>query len=235
MQNRDNQGQRRLYQGMRIVDRAGQQATIMDMVENAASPQVVLHTDAGQQCVLPAADIVPQANGPALYQGRFGGDSASGALTDADAPATVQVMQEELQIGKRIVHTGKGIRVHKRITERTETVDVPLQHDDYTVRHVPIDEILQGAPPAVRTEGETLIVPVMEEVLVTEKRWHLKEELHITRTRRELHAPQTVRLKSEQVTVERFDEAAEPSDRRNESNDFARDQQSGFTPDKHRH
>jgi hypothetical protein len=41
---------------------------------------------------------------------------------------------------------------------------------------------------------------------VVQKQLLLKEEVRITRLRHPVHAPQSVTLKSEQVTVERFDE-----------------------------
>jgi hypothetical protein len=47
---------------------------------------------------------------------------------------------------------------------------------------------------------------VLEEVLVVERRLRIKEELHITRIRREERHVESVLLKSEQVSVERFDE-----------------------------
>jgi hypothetical protein len=50
------------------------------------------------------------------------------------------------------------------------------------------------------------VVPVLEEVLVVERRLRIKEELHITRIRREERHVESVLLKSEQVSVERFDE-----------------------------
>ncbi|GAA5231440.1 hypothetical protein GCM10025794_34850 [Massilia kyonggiensis] len=54
-------------------------------------------------------------------------------------------------------------------------------------------------------------MPILEEVLVVERRLRIKEELHITRTRREEHHVDTVMLKSEQVSVERFDEHGDDS------------------------
>jgi stress response protein YsnF len=79
------------------------------------------------------------------------------------------------------------------------------------VRHVPVDRIvaLEEAP-ANRYEGDTLIVPVLEEVLVVERRVRIKEELHITRIRREEQYREEVTLKAEQVRVERFDESGTP-------------------------
>jgi stress response protein YsnF len=56
--------------------------------------------------------------------------------------------------------------------------------------------------PQVRREGNTLIIPLLEEVLVVEKRLILKEELHLTVEQTEGHKPQTVRLRREEATVE---------------------------------
>jgi len=50
-----------------------------------------------------------------------------------------------------------------------------------------------------------MIVPILEEVVVVEKRLMLKEELHISKQRIETHKPQRVTLRSEEVNVERID------------------------------
>ncbi|MCM0044674.1 MAG: DUF2382 domain-containing protein, partial [Burkholderiaceae bacterium] len=52
----------------------------------------------------------------------------------------------------------------------------------------------------------TLVVPVLEEVLVVEKRLRLKEEIRITARATVRHATEQVVLRSEQVSIERFDE-----------------------------
>lgn len=129
---------------------------------------------------------------------------------DAEGRYVIPVIQEELRVGKRVVETGRGIRVHRRIVERTEVVDEPLRQDVLEVTHVPMDRFVDpAAVPVPRQEGETLIVPVLEEVLVTERKLRLKEELHITRRQREVHAPQSVVLKSQQASIEPFDEKPE--------------------------
>jgi len=47
-----------------------------------------------------------------------------------------------------------------------------------------------------------MIVPILEEVLVVEKRLVLKEELHIRRRRAEVSNPQRIVLRTEEATVE---------------------------------
>lgn len=121
----------------------------------------------------------------------------------------VPVFEEELSVDIRTIDTGRGVRVHKTVEEEPVIVDELLMREHVDVRRVAIDQMLgTSAPlPAARYEGDVLIVPVFEEVLVVEKRMKLKEELHITRTRIEESQPQTVVLKKEHVTIERFDES----------------------------
>ncbi|MCS0592406.1 YsnF/AvaK domain-containing protein [Massilia norwichensis] len=122
----------------------------------------------------------------------------------------VPVIREEVQVDKRIVDTGRGVRIHKTVAELPCHIDERLLRDEVEVSHVPVDRIVPlDAAPATRYEGETLVVPILEEVLVVERRVRIKEELRITRTRREEHHAETVMLKSEQVSVERFEEAGD--------------------------
>jgi stress response protein YsnF len=121
--------------------------------------------------------------------------------------ARVPVVQEEAWIEKRIVDTGRGVRIHKTVAEHPCQIDESLLRDEVQVSHVPVDRIVPlDQAPATRYEGDTLVVPILEEVLVVERRLRIKEELHITRTRHEERHAETVLLKSEQVSVERFDE-----------------------------
>jgi stress response protein YsnF len=131
-------------------------------------------------------------------------------LPIGEAAVTIPVLQEELSIGTRTVDTGRGVRISKTVTELPFEVNEILHRDEVSVRHVPIDRIVAvGEAPASRHEGDTLIIPIVEEVLVVERRLRIKEELHVTTTRREEHYAETVMLKSEQVHVERFDEASD--------------------------
>ena len=130
--------------------------------------------------------------------------------TDQD-PLVIPVVAEQLAVGTRTVDTGRGVRVHKTVVEQPVTIDERLARDEVEVRHVPVDRIvaLEEAP-ANRYEGDTLIVPVLEEVLVVERRVRIKEELHITRIRHSEQYQEQVTLKAEQVEVERFDESGTP-------------------------
>jgi uncharacterized protein (TIGR02271 family) len=124
------------------------------------------------------------------------------------------VVQEELKVGKQTVDTGGGVRLRKHRTRHTEQVEVPVWREDVVVERVPRDVMLQaGQPqPEPRQEGDTLVVPVLEEVPVVVKRLRLKEEVRITRRRHEERASAKAELTREDVSVTRLDdEGHEPS------------------------
>ncbi len=126
-------------------------------------------------------------------------------------PLRIPVVAEQLAVGTRTVDTGRGVRVHKTVVEQPVTIDERLGRDEVEVRHVAVDRIVApDEAPTTRHDGDTLVVPILEEVLVVERRIRIKEELHITRIRREDHHRQEVVLKAEQVNVERFDESGNP-------------------------
>lgn len=114
--------------------------------------------------------------------------------------AVIPVIQESIRVEKREFESGKVV-VHKTVTERDEAVEVLLRQQDLSVERVPVGRVVQEAP-QTRQEGDTLIVPILEEVLVVEKRLVLKEELHIRKRSSERVEQQTVRLRSENVEIE---------------------------------
>lgn len=111
----------------------------------------------------------------------------------------IPLVAEEATVGKRVVETGK-VRLNKTVTTRVEPVDVALSREEVVrvPRGTPVDQA-----PAIRHEGETMIVPVVAEVLVVTKRLVLREELHVTRRRVERRERQEVTLRAEEVAVER--------------------------------
>jgi uncharacterized protein (TIGR02271 family) len=120
-----------------------------------------------------------------------------------DATRVIPVLREELVAGKRVVETGVT-RVRKEVREREETVDLPLRREEVHVERVWVDRLVD-APAEVRHVGDTTVIPVMEEVLVVEKRLRLKEEIHIRKVVKTVHDPRKVTLRSEEAAVEHED------------------------------
>jgi uncharacterized protein (TIGR02271 family) len=115
----------------------------------------------------------------------------------------VPVIEEELVTGTRQVRTG-SIRVRKNVERVRKHVDVPVVRDVVKVSRVPVNRRITGMP-AIRQEGDTLIVPVVEEEIIVKRRLVLKEEIHIVRRRVDDHATGTVTLGREHATIERLD------------------------------
>lgn len=129
-------------------------------------------------------------------------ESASQALPtgQVEESTVVPVIEEVLRVDKRRETTG-GVRIHKTVHEREETVSPELLHESASVERVAIGQFVDG-PSSPRQEGDTLVVPIFEEVLVVEKRLRLTEEVRITKTRHTESQTQTVRLRQEQVSIE---------------------------------
>jgi uncharacterized protein (TIGR02271 family) len=161
----------------------------------------------------PAAPAPPQAQvavpasasaAPAPAPARTAPPQETSPDGESWSTRVIPVIHEEVEISKRKVDTGAGVRIHKSAREEERTVDLPLVEERVEVERVPIDKAVDG-PVAVRHVGDTIIVPVVEEVLVVQKQLRLVEELHIRKTRTERHAPQTVVLRKEEATVERLE------------------------------
>src|SRR6516164_3547435 len=104
--------------------------------------------------------------------------SACGGTPD---DATLRLLAEELAVAKEKVETGR-VRISTRTREREELVDEDLAREHVEIETVPVG-LRIDAVPEVRQEGDTTIVPVVEEILVVERRLLLKEEIRIKRVR----------------------------------------------------
>jgi uncharacterized protein (TIGR02271 family) len=113
------------------------------------------------------------------------------------------VVAEEVRVRKKRVVTGK-VRLRKIVHHEEQTLDEPLLRERVNVERVAADRWVDAVPP-IRNEGGTLIVPVVEEVLVVEKRLRLREEVRLTWQHEEEHAPQTLVVRREEVVIERVD------------------------------
>jgi uncharacterized protein (TIGR02271 family) len=81
----------------------------------------------------------------------------------------IPVVAEELTIEKQRVARGK-VRVQKRVETTEEVVDAPGVHEEIVVEHIPVNKLVEGAAPQTRDEDGVLVIPLIEEVLVVEKR-----------------------------------------------------------------
>ena len=123
------------------------------------------------------------------------------AMNNELHPIVIPVIEEQLHIDTQLIETGV-VRITKRVTEDTQSVDLPTTREEVVVDRVAIYQYVD-TPPAVRYEGDTTIIPVLREVLVTEKKMLLVEEVRITKHRTIEQNEQEFTLRKEEITVER--------------------------------
>jgi uncharacterized protein (TIGR02271 family) len=119
-----------------------------------------------------------------------------------------QVTEEEARIDKRVVPTGR-VRIHTAVDVNFETARANLEGQEVEIDRVPVNKPVKETPP-VRTKNDTLIIPVMEEVLVVEKQLILKEEPHVRRRVVHKRVEVPVSLRKQRPVVERQNAAEVP-------------------------
>lgn len=124
----------------------------------------------------------------------------SSSTAVSDETLVIPIFEETLRVDVREVE--ERVSVRTKVHERDEVVETMLRGDTLDIERVKLDQVVQTAP-SVREEGDLLIIPVLEEVLVVEKRLILREEIRIRRTQQTRPAEQTVRLRREEAIVER--------------------------------
>jgi uncharacterized protein (TIGR02271 family) len=126
----------------------------------------------------------------------------------SDRAEGIPLLEEEVRIGKREVATGR-VRVQTTTDTVEEIARATLNEDVVEVTRVPVGREVNSAP-QVRTENDVVIIPVLEEVLIVEKRLVLKEELHIRRsvTRENIEVP--ISLRKQRAVVERLGPESPP-------------------------
>jgi len=120
----------------------------------------------------------------------------------------ISVIAERLRIEKRVVE-GEGVRVRVVTDEAATPANVTLRSERVEVERVSVGRVVESAPP-VREENGVTIVPVMEEVVVTETRLVLKEELYIRRVADTREHQETVLLRRQRAEVERLPVTGKP-------------------------
>ena len=113
------------------------------------------------------------------------------------------MVEETARIDKREVQTGR-VKVHTVVETSEQMVREALSSQNVKVTRVPVDQPVTTVP-VIRTENGITIVPVLEEILVVEKRLILREELHIEQEVSHETVEVPVSLRKQRAVVERFD------------------------------
>jgi stress response protein YsnF len=85
---------------------------------------------------------------------------------------------------------------------REQVVDKELTHVRVEIERVPIGRTIEVVP-SISQEGDTTIIPVVEEIVVVERRLVLKEEVRIRRVSTKKRHQETVVLRQQEALITR--------------------------------
>jgi stress response protein YsnF len=120
----------------------------------------------------------------------------------AEPPETVLPIGEETLRVEKLRREAGRVRVSVRAGTVEEVVRETLRGRSAELERVPVGREV-GQAPAMREEDGVLIIPVVEEILVIEKRLVLKEEIRIRFNETEDVVEKTVQRRVEHAVIER--------------------------------
>jgi uncharacterized protein (TIGR02271 family) len=126
-------------------------------------------------------------------------------MKDKDPEArqiTLPLYEEAVTVSKRVVPKNR-VRVSTVTHQRRQLVDELLQRESVEIGRISIGRPIEAVP-AVREEDDTIIIPVVEEVLTLQRTLILREEVRIRKVRTEEHFQESVTLRSQQAGVTRL-------------------------------
>ena len=129
-------------------------------------------------------------------------DSDENHRSERPAESILPLLAEEVAVTKQVVETGR-VQVARITHEREQLIDELLAQETVEIYRTPIGRQVDTMP-AVREEGDTVVIPIVEEVLVIERRLFLKEELRIRRVRTTERHQESVTLRHQEAVVTRL-------------------------------
>jgi len=144
-------------------------------------------------------------------------------LRGAEEGASVPVLEEELQVGKRAVQRG-GVRVYSHVVEQPVEENIELREEHVNVERRPVDRPVETGDMA-RMKDQSVEVTEMAEEAVINKRARVREEVVVGKET-------TKRTEKVRDTVRRTEVEVEPIGkgevRDDYSADFRRDYESRY-------
>jgi uncharacterized protein (TIGR02271 family) len=130
-------------------------------------------------------------------------------MADEHDDVAIPLVEERLVTNKRVVETGR-VKVRTLVDERETMVREQLSKAVVDVERVAVNREVDAVP-AIREEGDTTIIPVVQEVLVVTKKLVVTEELRIRRRQIVEEHAQPVVLRSQRAVIEREESSGDPT------------------------
>jgi uncharacterized protein (TIGR02271 family) len=121
---------------------------------------------------------------------------------DKTGETAIPLFAEEVAVSKQVVETGR-VQVSRVTHEREQLIDELLAQEKVEIDRTPIGRQVDRVPPII-DEGDTVVIPIVEEVLVVERRLLLKEEVRVRRVRSTERHQESVTLRHHEAVVTRL-------------------------------
>lgn len=123
-------------------------------------------------------------------------------IQPAGPPEVVLPLHEEqASITKQQFVTGR-VRVSRVTHERGQFLNEALVREQIEIDRTPIGKPIEAMPP-IRQEEDVIVIPIVEEILVVERRLVLKEEIRVRRVRTSKNYGERVMLRRQEAVVSR--------------------------------
>jgi stress response protein YsnF len=143
-----------------------------------------------------------------MVDARSDGNNTALDTNDSESPVdhsretVIPLFEEAVSVSRRVVPTNR-VQVSRVTHSHEHLVDELLERERVEVERVAIDKPIDRMP-SVREEGDTLIFPVVEEVLKIERVLVLKEEVRIRRVKGTERYQERVTLRKQEAVVNRL-------------------------------
>jgi stress response protein YsnF len=108
---------------------------------------------------------------------------------------------EEVSVSRREVEKA-NVEISLITGTHGQLIDEELTQVRVEIERIPIGRTIDVVPP-ITEEGDTTIIPVVEEIVVVERRYVLTEEIHIRRVTTKERHQETVMLRKQEAVVTR--------------------------------
>ena len=107
-----------------------------------------------------------------------------------------------MSVAKEVRETAR-VRISAHTHEREALIDEDLARERVEIETIPIGRQIDTLP-EVRQEGDTTVIPVVEERLVVERQVMLKEDIRVRRVRTTERHQEKVALRHQEAVIRRY-------------------------------
>jgi uncharacterized protein (TIGR02271 family) len=154
------------------------------------------------------ADIAASEPEP-IAVAKFASTNDSDPVETNEKEIVIPVVAEEITIDMQRIARAR-IHARKRIETIEDSIDTSRVRYDFVVERIPVKRFVDEKLLPMRQESDVLVIPVVEEIMVTEKRLFLREEVRITKHRTTATVPHHITLRREIIDIKRIESDGSP-------------------------